>query len=90
MKAETQVAEIVAYVARDSPSVAVKVNAAMFEAFGLLAGYPQLGHSRSDMTRRPLKFWSVHSYLVAYDPATRPLEIVAVSRGARQAGERLG
>ena len=36
-----------------------------------------------DLTDRPLKFWSVYSYLVVYDPASRPLTIVAVLHGAR-------
>jgi plasmid stabilization system protein ParE len=89
-QARVQMEEIVAYIARDSTDVADKVFAAFLEAFELLARNPGLGHTRWDLTRRPLKFWSVYSYLVAYDPATTPLEIVAVFRGSRQAGEWLG
>lgn len=89
-EAQVEFDEIVAYIKRDSPDLALKVHAALLKAFELLARNPRLGHSRSDMTRRSLKFWSVHSYLVAYDPATVPLEIVAVFRGSRQPGEWLG
>ena len=35
------------------------------------------------MTQRAVKFWSVFSYLVVYDPASDPVIIVAVVHGAR-------
>jgi antitoxin ParD1/3/4/toxin ParE1/3/4 len=35
-----------------------------------------------------VKFWAVYSYLIVYDPASRPLTIVAVLHGARDV-ERL-
>jgi plasmid stabilization system protein ParE len=82
--------EIVDYIRRDSHGVALKVHDAFLNAFDLLARHPGLGHTRYDLTRQPLKFWSVHSYLVAYDPATVPLEIVAVCRGLRPPGDWLG
>ena len=81
--------EIVDYIRRDSPDVALKVHAAFLNAFDLLARHPGLGHTRFELTRQLLKFWSVHSYLVAYNPATVPLEIVAVFRGSRDAREWL-
>jgi plasmid stabilization system protein ParE len=89
-EAQVQVDEIVAYVKRDSPDVGLKLNAKLLKTFELLARNPGLGRTRSDLTRRPLRFWNVHSYLVAYDPTTVPLEIVAVYRGSRQPGEWLG
>lgn len=52
-------------------------------AFEPLAGNPGIGHSRADVTQRPVKFWGVFSYLVVYDPASDPLPIVAVLHGAR-------
>ena len=42
-----------------------------------------MGHTRADLTARGLKFWSVYSYLVVYDPASTPLTVVAVLHGAR-------
>lgn len=59
-------------------------------AFALLGRYPGLGRTRPDLTRQTVKFWTVHSFLVAYDPATSPLEIVAVFRSARHAREWFG
>ena len=44
---------------------------------------PGIGHTREDLTDRPLEFWNVYSYLVVYDPHTRPLTIIAVLHGAR-------
>jgi hypothetical protein len=32
-----------------------------------------IGHIRDDLTDRRLKFWSVYSYLVVYEPESRPL-----------------
>lgn len=42
-----------------------------------------MGHTREDLTARPLKFWGVYSYLIVYDPASSPLSVVAILRGAR-------
>jgi plasmid stabilization system protein ParE len=35
------------------------------------------------LTSDPLKFWSVFSYLIAYDPATRQIQIIRVIHGNR-------
>jgi antitoxin ParD1/3/4 len=32
---------------------------------------------------RPLKFWPIYSYLIVYDPETKPVEIVRVVHGMR-------
>jgi plasmid stabilization system protein ParE len=37
----------------------------------LLAERPEIGHWRADLTDAPVKFWSVFSYLIIYDPASR-------------------
>ena len=52
-------------------------------AFDQLATTPEIGHTREDLTDRPVKFWSVYSYLIVYDPASAPLAIIAVLHGAR-------
>lgn len=87
--AETQLLEILDYVADESEFAAVRVRNAIYDAIGKLAERPGIGHKREDLTDRPLKFWSVYSYLVVYDPESRPLTIVAVLRGARDVGELL-
>jgi plasmid stabilization system protein ParE len=52
-------------------------------AFRLLALRPEAGHPREDLTPLPVKFWSVFSYLIVYDSATRSIAIV---RDAKSAG----
>ena len=52
-------------------------------AFRLLASHPDIGHLRQDLTTLPVKFWSVFSYLIVYDPAARPIAIVRVLDGRR-------
>jgi plasmid stabilization system protein ParE len=52
-------------------------------AFRLLASHPEAGHFRRDLTDLPVKFWSVFSYLIVYDPASRPIAIVRVFDGRR-------
>ena len=81
--AEMQLLEILDYLADESESAAIRVRDAIYDAVGKLAERPGIGHTREDLTSRPLKFWSVYSYLIVYDPASRPLTIVAVFHGAR-------
>lgn len=82
-EAQAHVDEIGAYIAQHSVDAALKVYAALEEGFELLAERPGIGHMREDLTDRRLKFWTVCSYLVVYDPDSRPLTIVAVLHGAR-------
>ena len=53
-------------------------------AFRLLASHPEAGHFRRDLTPLPVKFWTVFSYLIVYDPSARPLAIVRVLHGRRE------
>jgi plasmid stabilization system protein ParE len=87
--AETQLLEILDYLADESESAAVRVRHAIYDAIGKLAESPGIGHTRQDLTDRALKFWSVYSYLVVYDPESRPLTIIAVLHGARDVGDLL-
>jgi plasmid stabilization system protein ParE len=52
-------------------------------AFQFLAANPDAGHRRQDLTDAPVKFWTVFSYLVIYDPAKRPIEVLNVLHSAR-------
>ena len=74
-RAEADVDAIADFIAGDSVDAAVKVVLALEDAFVLLASRSGIGHARTDLTDRPLKFWTVHSYLVVYDPASDPLTI---------------
>jgi toxin ParE1/3/4 len=77
-EARRQIDEIGAFVAEDSVDAALKIYEAFEDAFQLLAGNPGIGHTREDLTTRPVKFWTVLSYLVIYDPESSPLQIITV------------
>jgi len=82
-EAETQVGDIVEFIATDNEAAAIRVRDAIYAACQLLAEHPDIGHTREDLTDRPVKFWSVFSYLVVYNPTSFPLEIISVTHAAR-------
>ena len=82
-EAEAQLAEIVDYIAADSQDAARRVLNGVHQALEKLAEMPEMGHTREDLTARPVKFWSVYSYLIVYDPSSSPLSVIAVLRGVR-------
>ena len=82
-EAQSQLAAIGEFLARDSIEAALKVYDALEGAFEHLAAMPEMGHTREDLTKRPVKFWSVLSYLVIYDPASDPLSVIAIIHGAQ-------
>lgn len=88
-RAEADVEAIADFIAADNIDAAVKVVLALEEAFMMLASRRDIGHGREDLTDLPLKFWSVYSYLIVYDPASEPLTILTVLHGARDAARIL-
>lgn len=70
-------------VGEGGPRVALYSIRSLLKAILLLAQHPGLGHTRDDLTDLPVKFWPVFSYLVVYDPARHPIEIVGVLHGGR-------
>jgi len=75
--------EIRDYIAYDSSEVADKVVARILKAVRNLVGFPNQGHSRTDLTTRPLRFLWVGNYLIAYAPDRKPLWVIAVMNGHR-------
>ena len=51
---------------------------------------PAAGHTREDLTAEPVKFWTVFSYLIVYDPRTKPVGIARVLHGKRDVEDLLG
>ena len=71
--------EIWEYIAQDNIDAADRVLADIHSTLNLLAGSPQIGHRRPDLTTRPLRFHVARDeYLIAYAPAEKPLWVVAV------------
>ena len=50
----------------------------IYEAIQTLVSFPQLGHSRPELTPRTLRFHPVRNYLIVYASIEKPLLIVAV------------
>ena len=71
------------FIAQDNQDAADRVIVEMYAALDLLSASPHLGHRRSDLTFRPLRFWRVRNYLIAYAPDEHPLWVIAVIHGRR-------
>lgn len=75
--------EIVDFIAIDSPAAAERVIEEIYKAIRALVSFPQLGHRRSDLTSRPIRFHPVRDFLIAYAPDESPLLILAILNGRR-------
>lgn len=51
---------------------------------------PGIGHLRQDLAVEPLRFWTVHNFLIVYRPEARPIQVVRVLHGARDVQAILG
>jgi len=75
--------EIWEFIAADNLSAADGILEEIHQAIGALVPFPQLGHSRPDLTSRPLRFQPVRDFLIAYAPDEKPLLVIAVLHGSR-------
>lgn len=71
------------YIAQDNIDAADRWIDKLFGAFELLADAPGMGHKREDLTDLTVLFWPVGAYLIIYRAQRKPIEIVAVTQGAR-------
>ena len=88
-EARLDLLEIWEYIARDDVDAADRFEQEIHLAVIQLARNPELGHLRRDLTSRQVRFWTVYSYLIIYDPAARPLEIVRILSGYHDVAELL-
>ena len=82
-QAYTDLEEIWEYIAADNLDAADRVREEIYEAIQSLVPFPHIGHSRPDLTARPLRFQSVRDYVIAYAPDEKPLAVIAVLHGRR-------
>jgi plasmid stabilization system protein ParE len=82
-EAEIDLNEIWDFIAEDSIDAADRARDGFLAAIQSLARTPNQGHRRSDLTSRPLRFWRVYDYLIAYEPEERPLLVLAILHGRR-------
>ena len=82
-EAQNDLFEIWSHIAEDSVDLANRIDAEFHQLFASLARMPRQGHSRKDLTPRPVLFFPMYSFLVVYQPEAKPLLIMAVLRGRR-------
>jgi len=77
------------HLSQQSPAAAHSL-ADRFEAvFHLLTDFPHLGYRRFEFAQSPVRFWNEGSYLITYLPDSRPLLILAVTHGSRDASAEI-
>ena len=84
--AKAGIFEIWAYIADDNEDAADRVEQAIYDACKFIAESPLRGHSRKDLTKRALRFWTLTrypNYTIVYRPETAPVQVVAVLHGKR-------
>jgi plasmid stabilization system protein ParE len=82
-QAQNDLFEIWRCIAEDSVGLADRIDNEFHELFQPLAEMPRQGHTRNDLTKRPVLFFPLYSFLVIYQPESRPIRIRAVLRGSR-------
>jgi len=82
-EADQDLDDIWEYIAQDNIEAADRWDAKLREAFAMLAHNPRAGHTRKDLTDKPILFWPVGAYLTLYRILEDKIEIVAVTQGAR-------
>ncbi len=85
--------EIWRYIARDSIEAADRLESAVYKACAFLAEGPLRGRIREDITSLPLRFWTIQAfpnYIIVYDPASHPLQIIRILHGGRDIQAILG
>jgi antitoxin ParD1/3/4/toxin ParE1/3/4 len=81
--AAEDITEIWEFIAEDSPIAARRVREDILDAIRGLVPFPNQGHTRTELTSRPLRFQTIRNYLIAYVPDGKPLVVVAVLHGRR-------
>lgn len=84
-QAEDDLFEIWSYIAEDNIPAADRVESQIAAACELLASNPQIGHSRQDLTSMSVRFWTIprlSNYVIVYDPASLPLQVIRIFHGA--------
>lgn len=76
--------DIWVHIASENFEAADRLEADILGSCERLAKRPDIGHFRRDLTDKPVRFFRVRmSYLIVYNPAAEPLQIVRILHGAR-------
>lgn len=83
LKSQFDLQDIWRYIAQDNPLAADRVEAELYTEFERLACNPNIGHWREDITKKKVRFWSLYSYQIIYDPSSESLNILRILSGYR-------
>jgi plasmid stabilization system protein ParE len=75
--------EIWEYIAANNSDAADRVLEEIYQTLRSLAAFPHQGHTRTDLTSKPLRFQSVRDYVIAYIGDENPLIVIGVLHGRR-------
>ena len=84
--AKADIFNIWSHIAEHNEEAADKVEEAIYDACAFAAESSARGHTRPDLTTRPLRFWTLTrypNYAIVYRPETIPMQVVAVLHGRR-------
>jgi len=81
--AAQDITEIWQYIANDNLDAATRFREEILGAIRKLVVSPNQGHTRRDLTSRPLRFQTLRDYLIAYAPDEKPLLVIGVIHGRR-------
>jgi antitoxin ParD1/3/4 len=90
--AEDDLFDLWNHIHQNNADAADRIQAAIYLACDLLVASPLAGHTRTDLTSLPVRFWNVPrfpNYLIVYDPASVPLAILRILHGARDVAREL-
>ena len=87
-EAQNDLFEIWKRIAGDGVELADRIEGDFHQLFMALGRMPGQGHSRKDLTKRPVLFFPLYSFLVVYHPNAKPIRIMAVLRAKRN-GRRI-
>jgi plasmid stabilization system protein ParE len=83
LRLQSDLEELHHYILLDNPVAADRFVERLESAIEQLARHPELGHTREDLTSRPVLFWPVGSYLIVYRHDREPIHVIAVLHAAR-------
>lgn len=84
-RARDDLTEATRWIARDNPTAARALRAAIARAAGQIAEYPRIGPERPDLADPPARLLTLRGfpYVVVYDADQEPPTILRILHGAR-------
>ena len=80
------------FIAEGSKEAADRVETEIVAACRRLVNHPRMGTKRQDITRLPVRFWTITKFpnnVIVYRPETVPLQVIAILHGKRDLKEIL-